>query len=391
LGRNDESPTTVKFRIATLIGDDRLMPGARYRAIPASLGIAMRRLAFLGFASSAMLFALAGCGSQPAPKQTETLIDVSVAPVGSATDIQMIRAAGTVRLRQETQLGFTTAGRIARITVNAGDRVSKGQLLAFLDTTTVNAQLGAANAEQVRAGGELRRSTKLYRDGWVTKARLDNAQAAYDAAVASTKVRRFATETARIYAPSSGVILARAAEPTQVVNEGTPILTLGEEARGYVLRIPVPDRDAVHLAVGLPATVRIVSLGETVITGQVIQIGGRADQGTGTFEVEISLPKTVGMRSGQIGSAEIVSQDQSQSSSILVPPSALFAPRAGEGFVYVVPEGGDTVSLRKIKIAEARDGGVRVLSGLNPGELVVVSGVERLADKKRVRVQRRTG
>ncbi len=342
------------------------------------------------FAVVGLAVALAACGSKPVPKERQ-YIDVRIAPVGSASDVQRISGAGTVRLRQETALAFTTAGRIARITVNAGERVRKGQLLALLDTTTVSAQLGAASAEQVRAGAELRRSKTLFAQGWVSKARLDTAQASYDAAVAATKVRRFATDTARIFAPSSGVILTRSAEPTQVVNEGTPVLTLGEEARGYVLRVPVPDRDAANLSVGGFATVRIASLGDLLLTGQIVQIGGRADQGTGTFEVEISLPNVAGLRSGQIGSAEMISKDQSRSPIILLPPAALFAPRAGEGFVYVLPTGSDAVALRKVRIGDARDGGFRVLSGLTPGEWVVVSGVDRLHDKQRVRAQRRVG
>jgi hypothetical protein len=144
----------------------------------------------------------------------------------------VFRAVGTVRFRQETNLAFTSAGRIASIYVDVGQRVEKRQQLALLDTTTVSAQMSAANAEQVRAGAELQRSKQLYAQGWVSKARLDNAQAAYDTA------------------SSSGVILSRLAEPTQVVSEGTPVLTLGEEARGHVLRIPVSDRDVSDIVAG---------------------------------------------------------------------------------------------------------------------------------------------
>jgi multidrug efflux pump subunit AcrA (membrane-fusion protein) len=145
------------------------------------------------FAAASAIFALASCDPKPAPKEVQ-IIDVSVAPVGSATDTQFVRGSGTVRFRQETLLAFTTAGRVARIIVNEGERVRKGQLLAFLDTNTVNALLGAANAEQVRAAAELRRSKTLYAQGWVTKPWLDNAQAAYEAAVAGTRVRRFAAD-----------------------------------------------------------------------------------------------------------------------------------------------------------------------------------------------------
>ena len=341
----------------------------------------MRKLIFAG------LLALSACGS-PAPRPVEPApFAVSVSQVRASTELARVAAVGTVRLRQETSLGFTSPGRIARIAVNAGDRVAKGQLLATLDMTTVVAQLGAASSEQLRAAAELRRAKALLAGGWVSPARVDTAQAAYDSAVAGTRVRRFATDTARIYAPSAGVILARPAEPSQVVDSGTPVIVLGEEARGYVLKVPLSDRDAARVAVGSAATVQIASLGGASIAGQVVQIGGRADQGTGTFEAEISLPAASGLRSGQIGRAAIVARDQA--AGVLVPPAAVFAPRAGEGFVYVLPNGSDRVELRKVAISEAQDQGVRVLSGLAPGEWVIVSGVDRLRDQQRVRAQRR--
>lgn len=332
---------------------------------------------------------LTACSSPPPSKAEPKIFDVRIAPVLAQSNVATLSAVGTVHLRRETVLGFTTAGRVARITVNAGDRVAKGQLLAALDTTIVSAQLAAAGAEQVRTGQELQRSQALLKQGWVTKARVDNARAAYDSALAASRVRRFASDTAQIYAPSGGVILARAVEPSQVVNEGTPVLVLGEEASGYVLRMPVADQDAARIKVGAAAVVRIASLGSATITGFVIQIGGRADPATGTFEVEIALPPIAGLRSGQIGSADVVIGDQSGVMSLIVPPAALFAPRAGEGFVFVVPQGSDRVSLRKVALADARDGGLIVTNGISAGEMVVVSGVNRLADKQQVRAVRR--
>jgi RND family efflux transporter MFP subunit len=339
-----------------------------------------------------MLISITACSASPPPKPNPpNIVDVTTAQVGEARLLETVSGVGTVRLRQETPLSFTTAGRIARILVSEGDRIARGQLLATLDNTTVNAQLSAADAEETRAAGELRRSKALFAEGWVTKARLDTAQAAYDSARASVRARRFATDTARIFAPSAGVILARPVEPSQVVDAGTPVLVVGEEARGYVLRVPVADRDATKLAAGAPASVMIASLGNAPITGQIVQIGGRADQGTGTFEVEISLPRTAGLRSGQIGSANIVVRDQSQAKMLIMPASALFAPRAGEGFVYLVPEGSSRVTLRKVIIAEARDGGIQVVSGLNSGDWVVVSSIDRLSDKQQIRAVKRAG
>ena len=93
------------------------------------------------------------------------------------------------------------------------------------------------------------------------------------------------------------------------------------------------------------------------------------------------MPAITGLRSGQVGSAELVLNDQTGGSALVVPPSALFAPRAGEGFVYVVPPGGNRIALRKVAVAEANDGGVFVTNGLRAGEWVVISNLDRLADR----------
>ena len=341
-------------------------------------------------------FVLIGCValtitacSSPPPKAEPKIFDVRIVQVGSAKAAVTLGAVGTVHLRRETSLAFTSAGRIAKLTVNEGDRVTKGQLLAALDMTTVNAQLDAARAEQVRTAAELKRSGTLYEQGWVTKARLDNARAAHDSAIAASRVRQFATDTARIVSPGNGVVLARSAEPSQTVDAGTPVLVVGDESAGYVLRLPVPDRDAAQLRPGAPAKVRIASLGNAEVNAFIVEIGGRADPVTGTFDVEVALPPIPGLRSGQVGSAELIVSDQSGATSLLVPPAALFSPRAGEGFVYVVPEGSKRVALRKVTIADARDGGVIVTGGLSPGEWVVVSNLDRLSNKAEVNPVRR--
>lgn len=329
------------------------------------------------------ILAIAACSSPP-PKAESRVFDVRVVPVGTKTAAVTLSAVGTVHLRRETSLAFTSPGRIARITVSEGDRVARGQVLAALDMTTVDAQLAAADAEQVRTAAELKRTAALLDKGWVTKARVDNARAAYQSAVATSRVRRFAANTARIVAPGSGVVLARPAEPSQTVDAGTPVLIVGDESAGYVLRLPVPDRDAARLRSGASARVRIAALGDTLLSGTITQIGGRADPATGTFEVEVSLPAVPGLRSGQIGSAELLVSDQAAGSALVVPPAALLAPRSGEAFVYVVPAGSKQVTLRKLSIADARDGGVVVTGGLAPGEWVVVSGLDRLSDRMMV-------
>lgn len=311
-------------------------------------------------------------------------IAIRVAEAVAATTGDTITTVGTVRLRREMDLGFTSSGRIAAIAVNEGDRVSRGQLLASLDATTVGADLAAAAAERTRASAELDRSKALFAKGWLTRSRLDAAEAAHRSAAAAANAAGYAARTARIYAPANGTILRRAAEVGQVVSAGTPVIAFGDASAGYVLQVPLADRQAATLDESGPASVRIAALGDTAIPARIVEIAGRADEGTGTFNVELALPASAALRSGQIGSAELNTRAAGRLAAVVVPTTALFAARAGEAFVYVVDPATNRVRPRKVIPGPPHDAGVILTAGLARGERVAVSGINLLSAGARV-------
>jgi RND family efflux transporter MFP subunit len=349
-----------------------------------------RRLAlsvfkFVRFAGIAVsLLALEGCGKAPEQKPAALLPPaVRIATVQSASTVPEIQGIGTAAWRRETPLGFTSGGQIARVFVNEGDRVQRGQLLAILSTTPVEAELTAAQAEARRAASDAERLRGLYRKGWVTKPRYETAEASAQASAAQVRARRFALQTAKVIAPSDGVVLARLAEPTQVVAAGTPVLIIGEAAGGYVIRVPVNDRAAAALTVGAPATIRFEALGTAPLQGRIVEIGGKARQTTGTFDVEIALPNVPGLRSGMIGTASMIASSRVANVRILVPAGALISPRAGEALVYVI-DANNRARLRKVTLGETTDSGVEVISGLQGGDRIALTGFEKIKDGSRV-------
>ena len=320
---------------------------------------------------------LTGCGQSTPNTTTAPPPQVRIAQVGSATTPDMVSGTGTIAWRRETSLGFTSAGRIASMRVNEGDSVRPGQLLAALDSTTVMSAVSTARAERDRAAAEYTRSAKLLEQGWFTRPRVDTARAVLAAAEANVRSTQFQSRNAAIVAPGAGVVLARLSEPGQVVAAGTPVLVFGEASGGRVLRLPLSERDVTRIGVGVPATVSLGAEGE--VTGEVIEIAGRADPATGTFAVEIGLPADPRLRSGMIGSARIAARAGGIDMP-LVPAGAVFAPRAGEGFVYVVDPATKRAKLRKVTIAEAGDAGIRVTGGIKRGEWVATSRIDRLTD-----------
>jgi len=252
---------------------------------------------------------LAGCASEEAGKPTATSQDeafpVQVSEVQETSLQRTIDAVGTIRYRRETPLGFTTSGRVASVRYNEGDYVKRGATLAALDRQNVGADLAVAEAERDRTQAEFERLRSLYSDGWITKGQYEASEAAAKAAAARVQQASYASGTSHIHAPSSGVILSRSVEPGQVIAAGTPALILGEDGQGFVFRVPVVDRDASKLRVGMPAEISIESLGGNPITATISEIDGRANEATGAFTIVFRLKARPRLRSGQIGTASI--------------------------------------------------------------------------------------
>lgn len=325
-----------------------------------------------------------GCdGDVPAPSTpVAEAVLVAVATAQPASADGSVLASGTVRAKRETALSFLTPGRVAQVLVEDGERVVRGQLLAQLDTTAVGAGAATAQAEAVRAQAELRRMTALADKGWITRARLESAQAAAAAAQAQVSSAGFNVRFARIYAPTAGVVLRRHVESNQIVTAGTPIVTIGEANSGYVLRVPLSDADLSRVRLGQGAAVSLAALGPQPVAATVTEIAARSDERTGTFEIELTLPTLPGLRSGLIGQARV--RVAGAGDAVAIPASAIWQARADEGFVYVVDPKTQTVKARLVQLGPIDDREVMITDGLAPGEQVVRAGVEQLRDGSKV-------
>lgn len=329
---------------------------------------------------------LAGCGEDKiAPKaKSDDIHTVMVVTVQQENLQRTVNAVGTIRYRRETPLGFTTAGKVATVRFEEGDFVKRGALLAALDTTSVGAEVSVATAERNRARAEFDRMRSLFADGWVTKARYEAAEAAVTSADARVRQAGFASGTAQLYAPSSGVVLTRNVQPGQVIAAGTPALILGEGDDGFVFRVPIVDRDASKLRVGMAADISIESLGGTPISATISEIDGRANEATGAFSVQFRLANRPQLRSGQIGTASIKLPVSDGGDTLQIPAGALFGVRTGEGLVYIV-DAKNRVETRNVAIERVTDEFVIVSGGIKPGDTIVTSGLEKLRTGSRVR------
>lgn len=340
---------------------------------------------YLVILASLSLLACTATEPEEAPKNKDP-IPAAVAVAQPASDTETLTLPGTIRLRRETVLGFTTSGKVASVRYEEGDQVKRGAVLAALDTSTVSADLEAANAEQDRAEAQYGRINSLYKDGWVTKAQLEQSEAAMRAARANVKASRFASNTSHIHAPSGGIILTRNIDAGQIVSAGQTALVLGETGKGFVLRVPMTDADASRVRTGMRAMVRIDAIQKEPIEAVVSEKDGRADARTGSFEVSFLLPSNGRLRSGQLGTVE-VQVPRASSGALTIPSTAIFGIRSGEGLVFTVDDK-NKVTQKAVVLGPLTDDSIEIASGLNEGETIVSRGVEDLREGDTIKPMR---
>jgi membrane fusion protein (multidrug efflux system) len=140
----------------------------------------------------------------------------------------------------------------------------------------------------------------------------------------------------------------------------------------------------------MAAEISLPALGSTPITATISEIDGRANQATGAFTVQFSLPSSAQLKSGQIGTANI-KLPAADDGALQIPASAIFGMRANEGLVYIVDAKTERVETRNVAIERVTDGFVIITGGLKQGDLLVTSGAEKLRTGAKVRMTRAPG
>jgi multidrug efflux pump subunit AcrA (membrane-fusion protein) len=226
----------------------------------------------------------------------------------------------------------------------------------------VVARAKAAAAELARAR---QARAALVAKGRQVGARIEQA----DAAVASARVR---LSYARVSAPSDGIVVARMVEPGSVAAPGVPLLTIEEER--YRLEVAMPETEAAGLRIGQPGRVTIDAL-RRPLDATITEILPAADPRTRTVTVKLDLPPGPGLRSGLYGTARF---GMGERTALLLPRAAIDQ-RGQLERVFVVDQ--DNVArMRLVTTGRTYGDRVEILSGLHPGERVVVEGAERVTD-----------
>lgn len=304
-----------------------------------------------------------------------------------------LTANGSVEAWQEVIVGSEISGlRLVEVTVDVGDRVRSGQLLARLDADTVRAELAQARAALaeaeamlVEARANAQRAGTLGRGGVLSTQQLEQYRTAEQTAHARVEVQRARRQAAelrlafvRIVAPVDGVVAARPAVPGSIVQPGAGLFRLIRDGR-LEWRAELPDTQLARIEPGQRALLAVAD-GVTV-EGRVRVVAPTVDVRTRMGLVYVDLPDTAAVRAGSFARGRIVLDE---TAAFTLPQTAIVL---RDGFSYVFRVTLDhRVVQEKVHTGRRIGERVEIVRGLAPDASVVEAGGDFLVDGDVVRV-----
>lgn len=308
--------------------------------------------------------------------------------------VPTIEAIGFIEPNQGVTLSTELAGTIDAITFESGKPVKADQLLLSLDSTVERANLRASQAKLPAAKAKFDRFQNLYKTSSISKEQLDEAEAAYRSLEADIESLKATIARREVRAPFSGVVGLRNVFLGQYLQPGTDIVRL-EDTSVMRLRFTVPQTDISKIKLGQTIKINVDAYPQTQFDGHITAIEPAVNFQSGLIQVQADIPNNEGqLRSGMFARASIILptvKDQ-----IVIPQSAISFTLYGQN-VYVLKEGeetdkeGNKVKVLRakqvvVKAGERRGNDVHVLSGIQAGDQIVLSGQVRLSNDTKVHV-----
>ena len=172
---------------------------------------------------------LASCSGEKSETTQSTRsksIPVNIAAIDTVNNTNMIIASGLISTEDEARLSFKIGGVIEKILVEEGQQIRKGQLLASLNSTEIDAQTKQAELGLAKAKRDYERASNLYKDSVITLEQFQNSKTGLEIAQQSLQQVLFNSKHASIYAPSDGFILKKLLNAGEITGGGSPVMVM---------------------------------------------------------------------------------------------------------------------------------------------------------------------
>jgi membrane fusion protein (multidrug efflux system) len=322
---------------------------------------------------------LVGCGADvqsnelSAAETADTRIPV-IAAASQAGEVKaFVRGTAVLEAREATQIVAEAAGLVTSVSVEEGDQVQKGQILATLDTERAQLELARARAELARLEGVYQRHKEMVKLDMATQESLEQFEAEFRQQRAALELAELSLDKANIRAPYDGVITERLIKVGQQVQNFDATFGIADFTELEAV-MNVSERDSARLAAGHRVAMSFLALPDDTVEGHVKRVSPVVDAATGTVRVTVAIDNDRGqLRPGML--AELAAQYEQRNARALIPSEAIVL-NGDRQSVFVIEDG----IARRVPVATGLVEGdqIEITAGLDAGQLVVVAGQNRL-------------
>lgn len=307
---------------------------------------------------------------------------VEVVTVARGTLARTTTVAGQLEPLRSVGVNAQLSGALLSVSVEEGNSVREGQVLAKVDARELEAQVKSAEAALELAESAAKRSDELWRQRIITAPEYERDRAALASAQATLDQLRTRLGYAVIRSPISGVVTEKRLQAGDIVSPQTRLFSVADMSM-LVSRVMVSELEVPLLRPGAVVDVSVDALSGARVPGRIRRIFPSADSATRLVPVEVALSGSAlnQLRPGYTIRATF--RLGARDDAMLIPTRAVMGP-AGARSVVVVRQGKG--ERRAVRVGSDIDGQTEVFEGLALGDTVVVAGQALLRDGAAVRV-----
>jgi len=288
---------------------------------------------------------------------------------------------GTFEPIRQNTIGSDASGKIIRLNVEEGDRVSQGQVIAKIDDEMLQLQLENAEVNIEGQKNDDIRYTNLAKDNAVPGVQVEKTKLGLKSAEIQKKQLQKQLRSTNITAPFSGVITKKLVDLGSVIGGGSQIVEI-TDISSLKLTVSVPERDILKFKLNQDVSIKADIYGDRMFNGKVTNVSVQADK-SHNFKVQITVKNAQqDLMAGMYGSVSLVN---SKSVTALAIPRKALVGSSKNPQVYVIRNG--KAVLTSFNAGTSDGEYIEVISGLSKTDKIVIKGQVNLQNNSNVKTK----